>query len=55
MSVNNDDFDIFSITYFLKKFSMDDVGYLYVPEECENLNVVKCHLHVFFHGCGVGR
>ena len=50
-----DDLVIFSITYFLKKFSMDDVGYLYVPKECENLNGVKCHLHVFFHGCGVGR
>ena len=51
----SNDFVIFSITYFLKKFSMDEAGYLYVPKQCENLNGIKCHLHVFFHGCGVGR
>jgi len=33
--------------------SLDKTAYLYVPQDCENgsPSVVKCRLHVAFHGC----
>jgi poly(3-hydroxybutyrate) depolymerase len=36
-----------------KSTSLNEAGYLYVPEACENssTSTVKCRLHVAFHGC----
>jgi hypothetical protein len=33
--------------------SLNEAGYLYVPQDCENESpsAVKCRLHVAFHGC----
>ncbi|XP_071104021.1 poly(3-hydroxybutyrate) depolymerase-like [Haliotis cracherodii] len=35
-------------------YSMDSVGYIYVPTGCANKQH-KCRLHVAFHGCKMGR
>jgi len=33
--------------------SMDSYGYVYIPQRCES-GAHACHLHVNFHGCGMG-
>merc|ERR1711962_258399 len=33
--------------------SMESYGYVYIPKRCENGDH-ECHLHVNFHGCGMG-
>lgn len=35
-------------------YSMDDVGYVYVPKACAD-KTTSCKLHVAFHGCKMGR
>lgn len=34
----------------LSKLSMGEKGFIYVPTNCKNKNIV-CKLHIFFHGC----
>jgi len=35
----------------LKKLSLADTGYAYVPTKCQNLTDGACKLHFAFHGC----
>ncbi|XP_060081973.1 poly(3-hydroxybutyrate) depolymerase-like [Ylistrum balloti] len=35
-------------------YSMDNTGYVYVPEVCSQ-RIMDCRLHVALHGCGMGR
>jgi len=35
--------------------SMDSIGYVYTPSRCQREDSEACHLHVHFHGCGMGR
>ena len=39
--------------YFEKYASQDEIGYYYMPKNCE-LEGAKCLLHVYFHGCTMG-
>lgn len=34
---------------------MARTGYLYVPDRCGPNGNVRCHFHVYFHGCRTGR
>lgn len=35
------------------RHSLDDSGYLYVPEQCRKDRI--CKLHVALHGCAMGK
>lgn len=42
----------FNQRLYTKDPTIDDIGYIYIPEECER---TACKTHISFHGCKQGR